>query len=196
MADHLIIVESPTKAKTLGKYLGKGYSVKASMGHLIDLPTRELGVDVKNDFAPKYVVVKGREKTLKELVVAAGKAGQVYLATDPDREGEAIAYHIANRLGRDGKTIKRILLYEITREAVKRALKNPGEIDQAKVEAQQARRILDRLVGYLVSPILWKTIRRGLSAGRVQSVALRLICEREKRSLLLCPRNTGPSKRS
>jgi DNA topoisomerase-1 len=183
MAEDLVIVESPTKAKTLGKYLGKGYIVKASMGHLIDLPTGELGVDVDKGFAPKYVVVKGREKTLKELVGAAEKAGQVYLASDPDREGEAIAYHIANRLGRNSKKIKRILLYEITREAVKRALEEPREIDLAKVEAQQARRILDRLVGYLVSPILWKTVRRGLSAGRVQSVALRLICEREKEIL-------------
>lgn len=187
MAENLVIVESPTKAKTLGKYLGKGYTVKASMGHLIDLPTRELGVDVDHGFAPKYVVVKGREKILKELAGAAVKASQVYLASDPDREGEAIAYHIANRLGRNGRKIKRILLYEITREAVKRALENPGEIDLAKVEAQQARRILDRLVGYQVSPILWKTVRRGLSAGRVQSVALRLICEREKQILGFVP---------
>lgn len=180
MAGNLVIVESPTKAKTLGKYLGRGYRVMASMGHVIDLPTRELGVDVAKDFRPKYVVVKGREKTLKELFGAAEEAKQVFLASDPDREGEAIAFHIANRLGKDSKKFHRVLLYEITREAVQRALKNPQEIDLAKVEAQQARRILDRLVGYLVSPILWKTVRKGLSAGRVQSVALRLICEREK----------------
>jgi len=180
MAGKLVIVESPTKAKTLGKYLGKGFVVKASMGHLIDLPTKELGVDIDKGFAPQYTVVKGREKILKELASAAAKADRVFLASDPDREGEAIAYHIANRLGRDSKKFSRILLYEITREAVKRALEEPQEIDLAKVEAQQARRILDRLVGYLVSPVLWKTVRRGLSAGRVQSVALRLICEREK----------------
>ena len=180
MAGKLVIVESPTKAKTLGKYLGKGFVVKASMGHLIDLPTKELGVDIDKGFAPQYTVVKGREKILKELASAAAKADRVFLASDPDREGEAIAYHIANRLGRDSKKFRRILLYEITREAVKRALEEPQEIDLAKVEAQQARRILDRLVGYLVSPVLWKTVRRGLSAGRVQSVALRLICEREK----------------
>jgi len=187
MAEQLVIVESPTKAKTLGKYLGKGYTVKASMGHLIDLPTKELGVDIAKGFAPQYVVVKGREKILKELVSAAAKADQVFLASDPDREGEAIAFHIANRLGRDGRKFRRILLYEITREAVQRALKDPQELDLAKVEAQQARRILDRLVGYLVSPILWKIVRRGLSAGRVQSVALRLICEREKEILAFVP---------
>ena len=188
MAGKLVIVESPTKAKTLGKYLGKGFVVKASMGHLIDLPTKVLGVDIDKGFAPQYTVVKGREKTLKELASAAAKADQVFLASDPDREGEAIAYHIANRLGRDSKKFRRILLYEITREAVKRALEEPQEIDLAKVEAQQARRILDRLVGYLVSPVLWKTVRRGLSAGRVQSVALRLICEREKEIVAFVPR--------
>ncbi len=188
MAGKLVIVESPTKAKTLGKYLGKGFVVKASMGHLIDLPTKELGVDIEKGFAPHYTVVKGREKTLKELASAAAKADRVFLASDPDREGEAIAYHIANHLGRDSKKFRRILLYEITREAVKRALEEPQEIDLAKVEAQQARRILDRLVGYLVSPVLWKTVRRGLSAGRVQSVALRLICEREKEIVAFVPR--------
>jgi DNA topoisomerase-1 len=188
MAGKLVIVESPTKARTLGKYLGKGFVVKASMGHLIDLPTKVLGVDIDKGFAPQYTVVKGREKTLKELASAAAKADRVFLASDPDREGEAIAYHIANRLGRDSKKFRRILLYEITREAVKRALEEPQEIDLAKVEAQQARRILDRLVGYLVSPVLWKTVRRGLSAGRVQSVALRLICEREKEIVAFLPR--------
>jgi len=188
MAGKLVIVESPTKARTLGKYLGKGFVVKASMGHLIDLPTKVLGVDIDKGFAPQYTVVKGREKTLKELASAAAKADRVFLASDPDREGEAIAYHIANRLGRDSKKFSRILLYEITREAVKRALEEPQEIDLAKVEAQQARRILDRLVGYLVSPVLWKTVRRGLSAGRVQSVALRLICEREKEIVAFVPR--------
>src|SRR5688572_26723004 len=175
----LVIVESPTKAKTIGKYLGSGYDVKATVGHLIDLPTRELGVDVDNGFAPKYVVIKGKTKTLSEIKKAARSAKEVILATDPDREGEAIAWHVAGQLG-DKVPTHRVLFQEITKDAVKEAMAHPGDIDPQKVNAQQARRILDRLVGYKASPILWRTIKTGLSAGRVQTVALRLIVERER----------------
>src|SRR6478609_1608498 len=175
----LVVVESPTKAKTIGKYLGAGYEVKATVGHLIDLPTRELGVDVAAGFAPKYVVIKGKTKTLSEIKKAAKEAREVILATDPDREGEAIAWHVAGQLG-DRVPKRRVLFQEITKDAVQEAMAHPGEIDPAKVNAQQARRILDRLVGYKASPILWRTIKTGLSAGRVQTVALRLIVERER----------------
>src|SRR5919205_2279152 len=179
----LVIVESPTKAKTIGKYLGSGYDVKATIGHLRDLPTRELGVDVERGFEPKYVTIKGKAKTLSELKKAAKGASAIYLATDPDREGEAIAWHVADQiqagLPRSVRT-HRILFHEITKEAIQEALRDPGEIDDRKVDAQQARRILDRLVGYKASPILWKSIKTGLSAGRVQTVALRLIVERER----------------
>ena len=179
----LVIVESPTKAKTIGKYLGSGYDVKATIGHLRDLPTRELGVDVDNNFEPKYVTIKGKTKTLSELKKAAKGASAIYLATDPDREGEAIAWHVADQL-RVGLPAAvrthRILFHEITKEAIQEALRDPGEIDDRKVDAQQARRILDRLVGYKASPILWHSIKTGLSAGRVQTVALRLIVERER----------------
>src|SRR5919205_3457479 len=175
----LVIVESPTKAKTIGKYLGSGYDVRATIGHLRDLPTRELGVDVDNGFEPKYVTIKGKTKTLTELKKAAKNASAVYLATDPDREGEAIAWHVADQL-KAGVPTHRILFHEITKEAIQEALRDPGEIDDRKVDAQQARRILDRLVGYKASPILWHSIKTGLSAGRVQTVALRLIVERER----------------
>jgi DNA topoisomerase I len=175
----LVIVESPTKAKTIGKYLGSGYDVKATIGHLRDLPTRELGVDVDNGFEPKYVTIKGKTKTLSELKKAAKGASAIYLATDPDREGEAIAWHVADQLKVTVPT-HRILFHEITKDAIQEALRDPGEIDDRKVDAQQARRILDRLVGYKASPILWKSIKTGLSAGRVQTVALRLIVERER----------------
>src|SRR6266516_1499129 len=179
----LVIVESPTKAKTIGKYLGRGYTVKATVGHLRDLPKRELGVDVENGFTPKYVTIKEKAKTLAEIKKAAKAADRVLLATDPDREGEAIAWHVASQLdgdgGRNGK-IRRVLFHEITRDAVAQALAHPLDIDQRKVDAQQARRVLDRLVGYKTSPLLWKSIKTGLSAGRVQTVALRLICEREE----------------
>ncbi len=174
----LVIVESPTKAKTIGKYLGSDYDVKATVGHLRDLPTRELGVDVDAGFQPKYVTIKGKAKTLSELKKAAKKASAVYLATDPDREGEAIAWHVADQLNSPGPT-HRILFHEITQDSIAEALADPGTIDERKVNAQQARRILDRLVGYKASPILWKTIKTGLSAGRVQTVALRMIVERE-----------------
>lgn len=186
--NRLIIVESPAKARTIGKYLGPEYRVKASVGHVRDLPERELGVDVDHGFEPKYVTIRGKGKVLQELRRDASDAEVVLLATDPDREGEAIAYHVAEQLGYDGqrtrngpdrKRFGRVLFHEITRDAVRHALDAPGTIDMRKVEAQQARRILDRLVGYQVSPLLWKPIRRGLSAGRVQTVALRLIAERE-----------------
>src|SRR6476661_3948464 len=175
----LVIVESPTKAKTIGKYLGSGFDVKATIGHLRDLPTRELGVDVEHGFEPKYVTIKGKTKTLSDLKKAAKTASTIYLATDPDREGEAIAWHVADQLDSDAPT-HRVLFHEITKDAIHAAMEKPGEIDDRKVNAQQARRILDRLVGYKASPILWRSIKTGLSAGRVQTVALRLIVERER----------------
>ena len=175
----LVIVESPTKAKTIAKYLGRGYTVKATVGHLRDLPKRELGVDVDNNFAPKYVTIKEKAKTLAEIKKAAKAADRVLLATDPDREGEAIAWHVASQLNGNGN-VQRVLFHEITKDAVSAALANPLAIDQRKVDAQQARRVLDRLVGYKASPVLWKSIKTGLSAGRVQTVALRLIIEREE----------------
>jgi DNA topoisomerase-1 len=175
----LVVVESPTKAKTIGKYLGKGYTVKATVGHIRDLPQRELGVDVEKGFAPKYVTIRGKGKTLAELRRVAKASRAVYLATDPDREGEAIAWHVAEQI-RDGAKIHRVLFHEITKDAVQQAMKHPAKIDDRKVEAQQARRILDRLVGYKASPLLWKSVKTGLSAGRVQTVALRLIVEREE----------------
>jgi DNA topoisomerase I len=175
----LVIVESPTKAKTIGKYLGAGYDVKATIGHLRDLPTRELGVDVEREFEPKYVTIKGKTKTLAELKKAAKTASTIYLATDPDREGEAIAWHVAEQLDSSAPT-HRVLFHEITKAAIQEAMEKPGQIDDRKVNAQQARRILDRLVGYKASPILWRSIKTGLSAGRVQTVALRLIVERER----------------
>ena len=175
----LVIVESPTKAKTIGKYLGSGYTVKATVGHVRDLPQRKLGVDVDNGFTPEYVPIKEKAKTLAEIKKAAKASTRVLIATDPDREGEAIAWHVAESLG-NGRKVHRVLFHEITKDAVNQALANPLDIDQKKVDAQQARRVLDRLVGYKTSPLLWKSIKTGLSAGRVQTVALRLICEREE----------------
>jgi DNA topoisomerase-1 len=175
----LVVVESPTKAKTIGKYLGRGYTVKATVGHIRDLPQRELGVDVEKGFAPKYVTIRGKGKTLADLRRAAKTSGKVFLATDPDREGEAIAWHVAEQIG-NGSKVRRVLFHEITEDAVHAAIKHPVKIDDRKVEAQQARRILDRLVGYKASPLLWKSVKTGLSAGRVQTVALRLIVEREE----------------
>ena len=177
----LVIVESPAKAKTIEKYLGPGYTVKASMGHLIDLPKSRLAIDVEHGFTPEYITVRGRAKLLKELQRDAKKVDEVLLASDNDREGESIAWHLKNAF--DGKTkapIKRIVFNEITPQAITEAVKHPSDIDEAKVNAQKARRVLDRLVGYNLSPLLWKKVKNGLSAGRVQSVALRLICEREK----------------
>lgn len=178
----LVIVESPAKAKTIEKYLGTSYSVKASMGHLIDLPKSRLAIDVEHEFEPEYITVRGRAKILKELRGDAKKAGEVLLASDNDREGEAIAWHLQNAIRTKIQTvpIKRISFNEITPQAIRSAVDSPTGIDEAKVNAQKARRVLDRLVGYNLSPLLWKKVKNGLSAGRVQSVALRLICEREK----------------
>ncbi|HKX17530.1 MAG TPA: type I DNA topoisomerase [bacterium] len=180
MAKSLVVVESPTKARTLKKLLDGRYDVMASMGHVKDLPRSQLGVDVEHAFAPKYLVPKGKGPIIKELKSAAKKASTVYLATDPDREGEAISWHLSNILGPVNDKIKRIEFHEVTRDAVRRALQHPREIDTSLVNAQQARRILDRLVGYKLSPLLWRKVRGGLSAGRVQSVAVRLIVERER----------------
>jgi DNA topoisomerase-1 len=180
MAKSLVIVESPAKAKTINKFLGRDYLVKASMGHVRDLPKSKLGVDVEKGFNPKYVVIPQRKKILTELKQAAKKVKDVYLAPDPDREGEAICFHLAEELKGPQNKIHRVMFNEITKKAIQEAFKNPGKIDQNKVDAQQARRVLDRLVGYQLSPLLWEKVRRGLSAGRVQSVALRLVCDREK----------------
>jgi DNA topoisomerase-1 len=180
MAKSLVIVESPAKAKTINKFLGKSFLVKASMGHVRDLPKSKLGVDVDNGFTPDYVVIPQRKKILTELKKAAGKVDDVYLAPDPDREGEAICYHLAHELAVPEEKIHRVMFNEITKKAVNEAFEHAGEIDKNLVDAQQARRVLDRLVGYQISPLLWEKVRRGLSAGRVQSVALRLICDRER----------------
>ena len=178
----LVIVESPAKAKTIAKYLGRDYTVKASIGHIMDLPKSKLGVDIEKDFEPKYIVIKGKAPVVKELKSAAKNADRILLATDPDREGEAIAAHVAETISDSVKhsEIYRVLFNEITKKAILLAIKHPGKIDINKVDAQQARRVLDRLVGYQISPILWKKVRRGLSAGRVQSVAMWLICDREE----------------
>lgn len=178
----LVIVESPTKAKTIHKILGNGYCVKSSMGHLIDLPASSMGIDVEKDFQPTYIVIKGRKKNLDELKKEAKASDQIYLAPDPDREGEAISWHLAVALkkGNEKKPVYRVVFHEITEHAIKEAFQHPGKIDMDKVNAQQARRVLDRIVGYSLSPLLWQKVGRGLSAGRVQSVALRLIVERER----------------
>jgi DNA topoisomerase-1 len=176
----MIVVESPTKVKTLQKFLGDDYLIKASVGHIKDLPEGELGVDLEKDFQPQYVTISGKTKVLRELKKASKEVKNIYLGPDPDREGEAIAWHIAEEIDGKSKNIYRVLFNEITKNAVLEALKHPGQLQQSKYEAQQARRILDRLVGYQVSPILWEKVRRGLSAGRVQSVAVRIICERER----------------
>ena len=178
----LVIVESPTKAKTIGKYLGKGYVVKASFGHVRDLPKSKLGVDTEHDFIPQYLIPRDKSSLVKDLKKEVKAADEILLATDPDREGEAIAWHLVGATGLENTTKKvgRVVFHEITKEAVKEALKHPRNIDMNLVNAQQARRILDRLVGYKISPILWKKVKRGLSAGRVQSVAVRLIVDRER----------------
>ena len=175
----LVIVESPSKAKTIGKYLGSSYKVIASVGHVRDLPKSKLGIDIDNDFEPEYISIRGKGDLIKELKKEAKAADKVYLATDPDREGEAISWHLAYLLGIDADQPCRIVFNEITRDAIKNAVKNPRLIDLKLVDAQQARRVLDRLVGYQISPLLWRKIRRGLSAGRVQSAALKIICDRE-----------------
>ncbi|MBI5556935.1 MAG: type I DNA topoisomerase [Deltaproteobacteria bacterium] len=180
MSKSLIIVESPAKARTLQRYLGKSFTVKASVGHIRDLPVKTLGVDVEHDFQPTYVTIRGKGKIISELKSAAQSADEVYLAPDPDREGEAIAWHIASAIDVSGKPVRRVLFHELTKKAILAAIEKATEIDLHKFEAQQARRILDRLVGYQISPLLWDKVRRGLSAGRVQSVAVRMVCEREQ----------------
>ncbi|MBJ8051244.1 type I DNA topoisomerase [Bacillus hominis] len=180
MSDYLVIVESPSKAKTIEKYLGKKYKVVASMGHVRDLPKSQMGIEVKNNFTPKYITIRGKGPVLKDLKSAAKKAKKVYLAADPDREGEAIAWHLANTLNVDVESDCRVVFNEITKDAIKESFKYPRAINMDLVDAQQARRILDRLVGYNISPLLWKKVKKGLSAGRVQSVAVRLIIERER----------------
>lgn len=176
---NLVIVESPSKAKTIGKFLGSRYKVIASVGHVRDLPKSKLGVDIENDFEPQYISIRGKGDVIKELKKEAKNAAKVYLATDPDREGEAISWHLAFLLGIDQEQPCRIVFNEITKKAVQAAIKNPRPIDRKLVDAQQARRVLDRLVGYQISPLLWRKVRRGLSAGRVQSAALKIICDRE-----------------
>ncbi len=180
MAKNLVIVESPAKARTIGKYLGRDYLVKASVGHIMDLPKNKLGVDVEKGFATEYHVIQGKAKIVEDLRKAAKDKENIYLASDPDREGEAIAWHIAEKLDKKGKRVRRLLLNEITKKAVQEALQRPAQLNRDLYESQIARRILDRLVGYQISPLLWKKVRRGLSAGRVQSVAVRVITERER----------------
>jgi len=180
MAKALVVVESPAKAKTINKYLGRDYKVVASMGHIRDLPKSKLGVDVDNDFAEEYESIATRKKVIKELKDAAKDASDIYVATDPDREGEAIGWHLAQELGGRKRKIHRLTFNEITKKAIQEAIKQPGRIDEKMVDAQRARRVLDRLVGYKISPLLWDKVRRGLSAGRVQSVALKLVCDRER----------------
>jgi len=187
MAKNLVIVESPAKAKTLSKMLGRNYELKASMGHVRDLPKSQLGVDIEHDFTPKYVVSRDKSKLVKELKEAAKDAKIIYLATDPDREGEAISWHLKEVTSKDGQNYKRVVFHEITKEAIDEAFKHPRDIDMHLVDAQQARRILDRLVGYKLSPLLWRKIRRGLSAGRVQSVALKIVVDREREILKFKP---------
>ena len=184
MVKNLVIVESPAKARTLNRILGRSYSVKASLGHVRDLPKSTLGVDVHNGFEPKYVIPPNKRKTVNELKEAMTKATTIYLATDPDREGEAISWHLiqAAKLDtiKDSKALHRVVFHEITDSAVKESFAHPGEINMNMVQAQQTRRILDRLVGYKLSPLLWRKIQKGLSAGRVQSVAVRIIVDREQ----------------
>ncbi|WP_366249597.1 type I DNA topoisomerase [Terribacillus aidingensis] len=179
MADYLVIVESPAKAKTIERYLGKKYKVKASMGHIRDLPKSQMGINVEEDFEPRYITIRGKGPVLKELKSAAKKVKKVYLAADPDREGEAIAWHLAHSLNIDETSDCRVVFNEITKDAIKESFKHPRSIDMDLVDAQQARRILDRLVGYNISPLLWKKVKKGLSAGRVQSVAVKMIMDRE-----------------
>ena len=177
---NLVIVESPAKARTIEKYLGADYRVTASMGHLRDLPKSKIGVDIENGFVPQYIPVKGREDVIADLKKAAKSASMVYLATDPDREGEAISWHLKELLALPDDKARRVTFNEITKRVVTESIKNPRDIDQNLVDAQQARRILDRIVGYQLSPFLWRKVRRGLSAGRVQSVATRMVVDREK----------------
>ena len=180
MAKNLVIVESPAKAKTIEKFLGKDFKVESSFGHIADLPSKELGVDVEGDFDPKYEVSSDKKALVKKLKDLAKKAEMVWLASDEDREGEAIAWHLAESLELDKAKTKRIVFHEITKSAIQKAVENPRTIDYDLVDAQQARRVLDRIVGYELSPVLWRKVKGGLSAGRVQSVSVRLIVERER----------------
>ena len=180
MADKLVIVESPAKANTIKRFLGGSTKVLASMGHIRDLPKSKMGIDIEHDFEPEYINIRGKGDLIKSLKQEAKKAKKVYLATDPDREGEAIAWHLAYILSEDKDKMSRVTFNEITKTAVQNAIKNPREIDTNLVDAQQARRVLDRIVGYKMSPVLWKKVKRGLSAGRVQSVAVKLIVDREE----------------
>ena len=179
MAKNLVIVESPAKAKTIKKFLGANYEVIASNGHVRDLPKSQMGIDFENDYEPKYITIRGKGELLSELKKEVKKADKVFLATDPDREGEAISYHLSIALKLDKKNYKRITFNEITKNAVKDSLKHARDIDMDLVDAQQARRVLDRMVGYSISPLLWEKVKRGLSAGRVQSAALKLVADRE-----------------
>ena len=187
MTKPLVVVESPAKVRTIKKYLGNDYNVAATVGHIKDLPQREMGIDVEDGFAPKYTVIPGKQKVIQALKLAAADAEEVYLAPDPDREGEAIAWHTADVLKKKGRRFHRVLFHELTKDAIRQAMTRPQELDRNKFEAQQARRILDRLVGYQVSPLLWRKVKGGLSAGRVQSVALRIICERERAIQIFVP---------
>ncbi|UCG05627.1 MAG: type I DNA topoisomerase [Desulfobacterales bacterium] len=180
MSKPLVVVESPTKVRTVKKYLGNNYNIAATVGHIKDLPSKEMGIDIENGFKPKYRVIPGKQKIIKSLKQAAGEAQDIYLAPDPDREGEAIAWHTAEILKKQGRKFYRVLFHELTKDAIEKAMAAPKDLHTHKYEAQQARRILDRLVGYQISPLLWRKVKGGLSAGRVQSVALRIICERER----------------
>ncbi|MBN2053348.1 DNA topoisomerase I, partial [bacterium] len=187
MAKSLVIVESPAKAKTINKFLGSDYEVKATVGHIKDLPKQRLGIDVSNNFLPDYITIIGKRKILNDLRKAAKRSSRILLAADPDREGEAICWHLANELHGINGQIERITFNEITSSAVRNSLESTHPIDQNRVDAQQARRVLDRLVGYKISPLLWRKVKRGLSAGRVQSVALRLVVDREREILAFQP---------
>ena len=191
MSDFLVIVESPAKAKTIERYLGKKYKVKASMGHIRDLPKSQMGVNVENDYKPKYITIRGKGPILKDLKSAAKKAKKIYLAADPDREGEAIAWHLANSLNVDIDSDCRVVFNEITKDAIKESFKHPRPINMDLVDAQQARRILDRLVGYNISPFTMEKSKKGIKCGRVQSVAVRLIIDREKEIKALYLKNIG-----
>ena len=182
MANNLIIIESPSKAPTIKSALGSGYKVMASFGHVRDLPKSTMGVDIEKNFEPHYINIRSKNDLIKDLKKEAQAAANVYLATDPDREGEAISWHLSTALELDPAKTKRVTFNEITKPAIKEAIRHPRDIDMDLVNSQQARRILDRIVGYKISPFLWKTLRAGLSAGRVQSVATRIICEREESS--------------
>jgi DNA topoisomerase I len=176
----LVVVESPTKVRTIKKYLGSDYNVAATVGHIKDLPSKDLGIDIDNNFTPQYRTIPGKSKVLSQLKSAAGDATDIYLAPDPDREGEAIAWHTSEVLKKKGRTFHRVLFHELTKKAILESMTKAKDMDRDKYEAQQARRILDRLVGYQISPLLWRKVKGGLSAGRVQSVAVRIICDRER----------------